>query len=284
VIETFACFGSTCTVDVEGLGAAQARRALLSWHRRFTRFDPASELSRFNADPRPEVPVSPLMARLAAAAAWAAELSGGLVDATLLADLERAGYGEDLRTWLDLRDALDRAPARRPARPAPAPPDLTVDFERLTVRRPPGLQLDSGGLAKGVFADALAETLAGTFAIDCAGDLRVGGLERQVHVRGPFDGAILHTFRLADAGAATSGIGRRSWAGPDGRPAHHLLDPATGRPAYTGVVQATALAPTALEAEVRAKAAILAGPDRAIAWLPHGGVVVHDDGTHAVIA
>jgi len=31
----------------------------------------------------------------------------------------------------------------------------------------------------------------------------------------------------------------------DARPAHHLLDPRTGRPAYTGVVQATALAPTA---------------------------------------
>jgi len=31
---------------------------------------------------------------------------------------------------------------------------------------------------------------------------------------------------------------------PDGTPAHHLLDPATGLPAYTGIVQATAIAPT----------------------------------------
>ncbi len=82
---------------------------------------------------------------------------------------------------------------------------------------------------------------------------------------------------------ATSGIGRRSWLDGRGRPAHHLLDPATGRPAYTGVVQVTALAPTALEAEIRAKAAILAGPDRAREWLPDGGVVVYDDCTAEVL-
>ena len=82
---------------------------------------------------------------------------------------------------------------------------------------------------------------------------------------------------------ATSGIGRRSWLGSDGRPAHHLLDPATGRPAFTGLVQATALAPTALEAEVLAKAALLAGPGAARGWLPHGGALVADDGGRTVV-
>ena len=83
---------------------------------------------------------------------------------------------------------------------------------------------------------------------------------------------------------ATSGIGRRSWLGSDGRPAHHLLDPATGRPAFTGLVQATAVAPSALQAEVRAKAALLAGPREAARWLPDGGVLVLDDGSHRVLA
>jgi thiamine biosynthesis lipoprotein len=53
--------------------------------------------------------------------------------------------------------------------------------------------------------------------------------------------------RFAAAAVAAAG-----W-GPGTRPAHHLLDPATRRPAYTGVVQATALAPTALEGEALAK-------------------------------
>jgi FAD:protein FMN transferase len=94
---------------------------------------------------------------------------------------------------------------------------------------------------------------------------------------------VLHTFERAAGGVATSGIGRRSWIGSDGRPAHHLLDPASGRPAFTGIVQATALAPTALEAEIRAKAAVLSGPDGAPGWLPDGGVIVLDSGEHVVM-
>ena len=104
-----------------------------------------------------------------------------------------------------------------------------------------------------------------------------------MHVTSPFDGRVLHTWRLADAGVATSGIGRRSWLDRRGEPAHHLLDPATGRPAFTGVVQATAVAPTALEAETRAKAAVLGGPGEAARWLPHGGLVVLDDGRAVLV-
>jgi thiamine biosynthesis lipoprotein len=293
--DSFPCFGSTCSVYVIGDGGvgraaeavAWARRTLHAWHDQFTRFSPDSELSRLNADPHMAVPVSPMMARFVAAVVRAAELTGGLVDATLLGQLEANGYVEDLDRGLDLAAALRIAPPRAPAGPAPAgqPAIEVVDG---VVRRPPGLMLDSGGLAKGLFADVLARRLAGhpSFAVDCAGDVRVGGsarLPRPVHVDDPFGGPPLHTFRLVDAGIATSGIGRRSWLDEHGRPAHHLLDPATGRPAYTGVVQATAIAPTALEAEMRAKAAVLAGPDAATNWIPHGGMIVLDDGRAEIV-
>ena len=99
--------------------------------------------------------------------------------------------------------------------------------------------------------------MRGSFAVDCGGDLRFGGAPRRLEVADPFGGPPLHVFEVRDGAVATSGIGRRSWLDASGRPAHHLLDPATGRPAFTGVVQATALAPTALEAEWRAKAAVL---------------------------
>ena len=96
-------------------------------------------------------------------------------------------------------------------------------------------------------------------------------------------GGIAHVFERAAGAVATSSIARRSWTGPDGGPAHHLLDPATGRPAFTGVVQASALAPTALEAERRSKAALLSGPDAAPDHLVHGGVLVLDDLTVRVV-
>jgi thiamine biosynthesis lipoprotein len=286
--ETFACFGATCGVFVSGDDAAaavaRARRRLLGWHARFTRFDPASELSRLNADPRVAVPVSPTLAELARVAVAAAEMTGGLVDATLVGALERAGYRADLPAPLPLPLALRLAPPRAPAAAHPDAPWRHVSVDGGVIRRPPGTALDSGGLAKGLFADLLAAELAGhaSFGIDCAGDLRVGGTPRPVHVASPFGRPGLHTYELADCAVATSGIGRRSWIDGRGRPAHHILDPATGAPAYTGVVQATAIAPTAVEAEIRAKAAVLSGPDDGPDWLPHGGVLVFDDGSHTL--
>ena len=48
-------------------------------------------------------------------------------------------------------------------------------------------------------------------------------------------------------------------------------------------MQVTALAPSALLAEIHAKAAILSGPRHAAGWLPHGGVIVREDGSHQLI-
>jgi thiamine biosynthesis lipoprotein len=297
--DTFNCFGTTCTVIVEGPGptgrsaadaVAAARHSLLGWHQRFSRFIATSELSRLNADPRPEVPVSILMGRFVEAVAGAAEQTAGLVDGTLLREIETAGYRRDLGRALPLPLALRLAPRRRAARPSRDGSWRRLAFDRSAgvVRRPPGVAIDSGGLAKGLFADVLSGMLDehAAYAIDCAGDLRLGGaagLARTVEVQSPFDGAVLHAFALVEGGVATSGIGRRSWIDARGTPAHHLLDPATGRPAFTGVVQATALAPTALEAEIRAKAAVLTGAAGARAWLPDGGVIVADDGGFEVV-
>jgi thiamine biosynthesis lipoprotein len=295
--DTFACFGGLCSVHVTGAAGARsaeealraARAQLLDWHARFSRFEPDSELSRLNSDPRTRVPVSPTMARLAAAVCDAGERTGGLVDGTLVAELLAAGYASDIEPGLALGDALAIAPARRSAgcSPLAAWRTLRLDPTRSTLTRAPGVRLDSGGLAKGLFADALARDLSehAAFAVNCAGDLACGGRERAtrpIHVESPFDGSVLHTFQLRAGAAATSGIGRRAWLDARGRPCHHLLDPATGRPAFTGIVQATALADTALEAEIRAKAALLSGPAGAPRWLAGGGVIVLDDGSHHV--
>jgi thiamine biosynthesis lipoprotein len=263
-VERFACFGGTCEVRVAGphgrAAAARARRQLLGWHGRFTRFSPHSELSRLNADPRDEVPASDTMLLLAEAVAAAGERTGGLVDGTLANEVAAAGYESgDMTRALSPADrggaALPLALALRLGlcpRPAGASPhrrwrQIIADRGAGVVRRPPGVALDSGGLAKGLFADLLAAELAAHpgFVVNCAGDVRFGGPDPPpISVASPFGDATLHTFALAAGAAATSGISRRGWLDGSGRPAHHLLDPATGAPAFTGIVQATALAPT----------------------------------------
>lgn len=294
----FGCFGGTCAVHLSGdgpLGPAPVaietvRRQLLAWHDRFSRFLPGSELSRLNADPARTVAVGPDLLRLAAATVEAARASGGLVDATVADELRAAGYAEHRDgPGIGLAEALADTPLRRAAAPDPRRrwATLVVDRAARTVTRPPGVQLDSGGLAKGLFADLLAERLAGyeRFVVDCCGDLRVGGTRgasRQVRIAHPLGGTV-HAFERTAGAVATSSIARRSWREADGRPAHHLLDPASGRPAFTGVVQVSALAPTALEAEWRSKAALLSGPTGTDEHLPHGGIVVADDLTVRVL-
>jgi thiamine biosynthesis lipoprotein len=297
VDERFRCMGCDARVRLESavLGtdelaavARTLRAALDDADARLTRFDAGSELCRLNADPRGVVPVSPLLARLARAAVSAGAASGGLVDATLAREIEAAGYARS-RTGLapaPLGAALAAAPVRRPARALAEPGFARIDvLDGDRVVRPPGLRLDSGGLGKGLAADVAAELVpAGVrYAISAGGDLAVGG-EWEVAVAGAFDGAEVHRLRVR-GGVATSGVHERLWQRDDGRFAHHLLDPASGEPAWTGLVAVTAVAPSALEAEVLAKTALLSGPVAARRVLRRGGgVLQHDDGRVEVLA
>lgn len=270
--------------------ALDAQRWLEDFDARLSRFKPRSELSRMNADQREAVPVSPLLSAAVAAGLWAAEQTDGLVDPTLVDEIERAGYAS---SWsgmdaAPLADALAAAPARRPAQPDPEARwrRFRVDSDRGIVQRPPGFRFDTGGTGKGLAADALFDRLPGyeRVAIDCAGDLRVGGPGAredpfEVDVVHPLSGEVAHLLRIAGGGVATSGIGSRLWQTPDGGFGHHLLDPATGLPAWTGLISATALAPSTLQAETLSKAALLAGPEAARGKLAeYGGVVIRDDG------
>ena len=124
--QRFDCFGSRCGVWVTGssgaTAAADARDCLRNYHLRFSRFLPDSELSRLNHDPREVVPISATMARLIETVREAAEATGGLVDGTLLGEIEAAGYLGDLAAPLPLPLSLGLAPKRRAGRPEPSRP------------------------------------------------------------------------------------------------------------------------------------------------------------------
>ncbi len=277
---------------------AQAADAIEELLRRYddalSRFKPGSELCALNEDPRATVPASELLRSAVGAALDAAARTAGLVDPTVYDELLAAGYRE---TWdkarrLDLRAALAENDApRRPARPRPEQRwrEITVDDAAGTITRPPGLHLDTGGTGKGHAADLAAALLDGytTWAVDCGGDLRVGGdsgVEREVEVEHPFTGEMFDSIRVRRSAVATSGLRSRIWRDERGRVAHHLLDPSTGKPVFSGLVAVTALAPTAVEAEALAKQALLSGPSAAPGILArHGGIAVDEDGRVARI-
>jgi len=271
--------------------AADRVEAFLNvYNETMSRFRPDSELSRLSADEREEVPASPLMCSAISAALAAAEQSEGLVDPTLLNELEDAGYREHWTSEhrVELREALAAY------RPTPAPADvaqtsrwreISVDEEAGLIRRPRGVRIDTGGTGKGHAADLAGELLTGfeTWAVDCGGDVKIGGnsgVEREVQVVDAFEGDQIETITVRGGAVATSGINSRIWRDDVGNSAHHLINPASGEPAFTGLVAATAAAPTAVEAETLAKIALLKGPGAAPTVLARfGGITVAEDGT-----
>lgn len=262
---------------------------LMEVQERLSRFDNESELSRLNIDPRERVSVSPLLAEFVAEADRARSSSDGLVDSALVDELERAGYCTS-RVGLqpaDLEEALAAAPARRPARPRLAWQWglIAVDRQRRVVSRPPGLRFESGGIGKGLAADIAARRLETftSFAVDCGGDVVLGGtagLPRSIEVEHPLGTTPAASLDLRRGAVATSGLKSRIWRREDGRFAHHLIDPLSGEPAWTGLIQVTAIAERGVDAERLAKHALLAGAEQGRAVLAKlGGVLIHDDGT-----
>ena len=286
VDESFVALGTTVRIVIESPDAAslasRARWMVENYDRRLSRFRPDSELCALNADPSERVRASPLLRGAVKAALWAAERSGGLVDPTLLGELERAGYVESRAPRAERRGTdvpEHRAPRRewRPPATTPRPAEPRADarwraigVEGNEIVRPPGLRLDLGGSGKGHVADLIASILVKErrWAVDCGGDVRVGGVVAQeVVVAHPFGGEAARAT-LQRGAVATSSIHARSWPG-----GHHIIDPATGEPAWTGVVSATAFADSTLEAETLAKVALLSGtPD----VLDQGHVVTAD--------
>ncbi len=239
------------------------------WAGRLSRHLPESELSLLNADPQPAVHVGPTLAAALRSGLGAAEASGGLVDITLL-DARLAAEG------------LVPAPPRFGSRawdiePGPGP--------GATVRREPGVHFDLGGVAKGWLADRALALLQGwsSVVVDADGDLAIRaapGSRWAVAVDDPrAEGASLAILALSASrdgwgerwGVATSGTSIHRWQ-RDGVASHHLIDPRTGAPAITDVVQATVICASALRAEALAKTAVILGSVNGLAMLERVGV------------
>ncbi len=246
----FAAMG--CDVVVGGAGPAERARIETLFAEReavFSRFRPESELTRVNRSRSPFVVVSETFAEAVDRALWAAVETGGLVDPTLGAAIEAAGYTDDF-------DRL-RPDAEPPGEPRPGCPGRVWLAGRV-LARPPGVLLDLNGVVKSMAVDAALELLPGPGFVSAGGDLATRG---PLEVELPGGGSV----RLERGALATSGSGKRRWE-RGGAAQHHLLDPRTGRPADSPWEQVTVCGATCLVADVAAKAAFLLGADGP-AWL-----------------
>ena len=275
--------------------AERAQQFIERFDRTLSRFKPDSELCALNADSRDVVPASDLLRRAIHAGLWAAEQTDGLVDPTLVREIESIGYAQS-RAGVkpaNLTDALALAPARRPAQPSPKRRwcYMDVDDEAGVITRPAGIAFDTGGSGKGLAADMVVAALRGyaRVVVDCGGDVRIGGfagkaLPFEVQIEHPLTGARAHSLHMGSGGIATSGLNVRVWRRDDGTYAHHLLDPATGKPAWTGLSVRRQWATRPSKPRPSPRRLFFPAPDGARQLLAHqGGLIVHEDGQVEVV-
>jgi thiamine biosynthesis lipoprotein len=299
--QDFRVMGSDATVVVAGGGglAEGARRRLDELEALWSRFLPGSEISLLNSAGGAARTVSPETLELVERGLEAWRLTGGSYDPTILGDVLRAGY----TVTFNALDALADLPAGSPL----AGTTLTIGAggirtnpTKRTVQFPAGVGFDPGGIGKGLAADMVVEELLAAGAagacVNVGGDVRVAGRGPAaapddpspdagwvVGVENPFaDSELVALLGVGNGGVATSSRLRRRWTAPGGRPAHHLLDPRTGKPAAGGLAAVTVVACEAWLAEMLTKAAFLAGATGAAAVIDRfgaGGLLVTDDGT-----
>ena len=247
-----------CEIVVAGADAlelAAIRRLFAERDRLFSRFRPDSELSSVNRAAGSPTLVSPLFAETGGYAIAVAEQTGGLVDPTVGASLAALGYDGDFAALGD--------DDRPPAPVGPAPGWRRIELSGRLLRIPLGCVLDLNGVVKAAAVDAATALLAGDGFVSAGGDLAVRG---GADVALPAGGAV----RVVRGGIATTGTQRRRWR-RGGAWYHHLIDPATGLPARSPWREVTASGASCLDADVAARAALLAGA-AGPSWLDGRGV------------
>lgn len=255
----FRAMGTTIELLLDADDEEQAQSAFRAVEEEFerleamlSRFRPDSELSRLNRDGRILAP--PDLERVVGLALEARERTAGRFDPTVYDALARAGYDRSFEQVEPDAEDDSRQGARCGGR-------VTIDPATGRVEIEPGFHIDLGGIGKGYAVDRAIEILAvvGPCLVNAGGDLAVRGDKSwPIGVEGG------PTLELTRGAIATSGRDRRHWRRGD-EERHHLIDPATGRPAETDLLRVTVVASTAIEADVLAKTLFLGGEQEAAA-------------------
>lgn len=265
-VERFSVMGTYAEVQViEGDPSiiSQARIRLNALEARWSRFRSGSDITALNKCAGFSVPVAPETLLLLDRAVAGARATDGRYDPTVGGALLAHGYD---RTFTEVAEHA-RTVVPEPVIDA-SWPAIEIDHAAGTACLPEGTIFDPGGIGKGLAADLVADELIGQAAgllVNVGGDLRMQGLAPDpagwvVSVDDPFDPAgEIARLAIPGGGVATSSDRQRRWETASG-PAHHIIDPRTGRPAVTGAAAVTVVAAEAWWAEVYATSLFLQGP------------------------
>ncbi len=266
---TWRVWGMDAAVTVTRPGDAATAKILVEQvladvDRACSRFRDDAELYSPSIRAGRPTPISPTLAALVDTALDAARLSDGAVDPAVGHHLVMLGYDRDIDA---LRTGTPTSPVVRPsfvARRAHAGM-IRRHGDMLTV--PEGVLLDLGATAKAFAADRAADAVADALGcgvlVNVGGDISARGVTPdggwQILVDdGPREPATQIAI-LGEGAIATSSTLHRRWRDPSGAEHHHIIDPATGRPAPAHWRTVTAVAARCVEANIVTTGCIVKG-------------------------
>lgn len=301
--ETRPMMGTSVTVTLVGGSSRRAREGFEAAFAAFTRVNevmnewrPDSALSEVNrrAGDGGFVMVPEDLCAVLKRAAWGARETGGLFDPTWAALRGLWRFGTELSPTLPEPAELKRRCALISHQALEFSPETDGGTPGCGVRLArAGMQLGLGGIAKGWAVDRAVEKLRALgfrdFFVRAGGDFYAAGKKgRQpwrVGIRDPRGApdSVLAVMEVTDAAFSTSGDYENFFV-LDGRRYHHLIDPRTCYPA-TASRSVTALAPSAVDAEVVTKSVFILGGPEGLALAAKLGasvVLVTAEGEHLV--
>jgi thiamine biosynthesis lipoprotein len=289
IVLTGPTMGTWYTIKLEGLpeGLTQAQVGreiedrLTQINALMSTYDPASELSRFNASEGSEwFPVSPETATVVAAGQAISEETDGAFDMTVGPLVNLWNFGPNAQPDR-LPDALEIAAA-----------SARVGFRRLEVRRdPPGLRktradlyVDLSAIAKGYAVDEIARGLdrhgVKAYMVEIGGEVRTRGRKGngepwRIGIEKPIttDRVVTRVVQLVDCSLATSGD-YRNYFEVQGKRFSHEIDPQTGKPVEHALASVSVLAEDCMTADAAATAIMVLGPERGLAYARRAGLEV----------
>lgn len=176
-----------------------------------------------------------------------------------------------------------------------------VDYGRVALEAgaaalPPGMEIDLGSVAKGYTGDALAALLkqggAASALLDLGGNIQAVGSKPdgspwRVAIRDPAGDGNIGVVEVADQVVVTSG-GYERYFEEDGVLYWHIIDPATGWPARSGLTSVTVVGESGLLCDGLSTALFVMGREGALEhWRQHRdfeAVLVSEDGSVTITA
>lgn len=197
-------------------------------------------------------------------ALWMAQETGGALEPTIYPVLLSWGFttGENrIPDKAEIQELLQNVGYDR----------VQVDGDE--VRLPDGMELDFGAVGKGYTGDILVELLREkgitSALLDLGGNIQVigskpDGSNWRVGLRDPFGGEYLGVLEVCDLAVVTSGNYERYFVGEDGKRYGHIIDPATGYPAESGLASVTIIAKEGKICDALSTALFVMGEEEAV--------------------